>query len=290
MVADKQAIRSLQAPPDGWEWDPEVRERLAVARTTSPALHQPPSPVGPRDDAEATVNLPTLRPGIDPLPRACDHCGSGFLNTEEPLGEHRRGLVTCVTCGRQACWLAARPVAVRPPRQRAISPHVERVVVGAGVRRVLVVVFSPTLGCGRWCSALSGHDAVAHERYGRRVGLSEALGRPTGVIRTGPLVIDLEAGDVTLGERRLWLTPIEWRIFARLASSVGQICPQAEVVQAVWPDQHQDWWERSGAHSLRVNLARLRKKLGVAAPLLETVPGFGPRLRMEPPIVDEVPS
>ncbi len=62
---------------------------------------------GPREDAEPTNELPTLKLS-DPttrLPRVCPRGRGHLLEAGLPVGFSKPGHISCVTCGRQIVWL-----------------------------------------------------------------------------------------------------------------------------------------------------------------------------------------
>jgi DNA-binding winged helix-turn-helix (wHTH) protein len=111
----------------------------------------------------------------------------------------------------------------------------------------------------------------------------------TPIVRTGALAIDLDALTVHADGREVELSPIERTLVLFLAKHAGRIMPTAEVVSAVWGPEHVMGSLTAYGHPLRTRMDRLRAKLGDAAPLIETVKGFGYRLVMvadEPPATD----
>lgn len=105
---------------------------------------------------------------------------------------------------------------------------------------------------------------------------------PAGVVRTSALVIDLDALTVHVDGREVALTAIEREIVLLLAGRAGQIVPAREVVAAVWGEEFVIGSLTAYGESLRVHACRLRGKLGAAGALVETVFGFGYRLRVMP--------
>lgn len=275
MVAEPKRITSLRKPPEGYEWSPEERERQHRARVAGPIFHGAASAAV----TPATAYIPTLRPGRDSLPTACQYCGSGLLNTEPPLGGHRRGLISCGTCGRQLCWLAGTISRVRTPQPALPEPRV------ATLRPTIDSRFNRGPGCGPGCSIVFGHDPVTHERYGRETALAEMAERPSGIVRTGPLTIDLDAATIRANGRDLPLSPIERGLMLHLAAHAGRLCSPRQIVEAVWDAATADTWVsgKETMHPLRTHMSRLRTRLGDAASLIETRIGMGYLLRTEPP-------
>ena len=109
--------------------------------------------------------------------------------------------------------------------------------------------------------------------------ISERKQRQSGValdapVRIGPLTIDPVTCEVTAGDQRLGLRPLEFKLLITLASTPGRVFSREDLLAEVW-DIH-------GAVSTRtvdVHVRRLRASLGDAAELIETVHGFGYRAR-----------
>jgi len=93
----------------------------------------------------------------------------------------------------------------------------------------------------------------------------------------GPIRIDLAARVVTVDGAAIDLTRAELEILAALARRTGSAVTRAALVDAALdPD-------RMGTdRTLDVHVSRLRKKLGAAGSLLQTVWGIGYRLRSAP--------
>ena len=108
------------------------------------------------------------------------------------------------------------------------------------------------------------HDARAHEAFGRAQVLMPG-GLTTHDIATGPLLIRPLTADAYVAGEPLKLTPIEWKIVAVLARNIGGLVSREAILNEGWGGAYWDEY-----HLLRVNVARIRAKLGAAAPLLET--------------------
>jgi DNA-binding response OmpR family regulator len=104
--------------------------------------------------------------------------------------------------------------------------------------------------------------------------------RGTGAerIEVGDLVIEVGAGTVHRGERRLDLTATEFRILIALARQAGNLVSQGQILDTVWPVG-----QRPDSNSIEVHVARLRRKLEAAAEprILHTVRGMGYVLKLE---------
>jgi two-component system KDP operon response regulator KdpE len=115
--------------------------------------------------------------------------------------------------------------------------------------------------------------ALRHARAAQGQGASP-------VIDLGGLKIDLTRRQVTLDEREVHLTPIEYRLLALLAQHADKVLTHRHMLTEVWGPGHSEQ-----THYLRVRMAELRKKLerDPARPTwLLTEPGVGYRLRAQP--------
>jgi two-component system phosphate regulon response regulator PhoB len=90
----------------------------------------------------------------------------------------------------------------------------------------------------------------------------------------GPLRIDRTAHRVTVEGRDLDLTPTEYKLLTLLAERKGRVQPRTMLLEVVW-DAAPDIQTRT----VDMHVQRLRAKLGPAGDLIETVRGFGYRLR-----------
>jgi two-component system, OmpR family, KDP operon response regulator KdpE len=94
--------------------------------------------------------------------------------------------------------------------------------------------------------------------------------------RRGELAIDVGAREAHAGDRRLMLTPTEWRVLELLVANAGWIVPRERIASRVWGRD-----DPGDLDALRVFVRRLREKIGddARAPrYIETVRGVGYRL------------
>lgn len=106
----------------------------------------------------------------------------------------------------------------------------------------------------------------------RRVGARGVSGSDT--IQIGPLVIDCAAHLVHVDGQPIELTPTEFKLLLTLAERRGRVQARAHLLETVWaaaPDIQ--------TRTVDMHVQRLRAKLGVAGDLIETVRGFGYRIR-----------
>jgi two-component system, OmpR family, phosphate regulon response regulator PhoB len=98
------------------------------------------------------------------------------------------------------------------------------------------------------------------------------------IIRLGTLVIDRAAHRVTVDSREIDLTPTEFRLLVTLAERRGRVQGRSHLLETVWeaaPDIQ--------TRTVDMHVQRLRSKLGAAGGLIETVRGFGYRLKASQP-------
>lgn len=106
----------------------------------------------------------------------------------------------------------------------------------------------------------------------RRVGANQST--PSDVLTIGPITVDRSAHRVRVDETDIELTPTEYRLLLTLAERRGRVQDRAQLLETVW-DAAPDIQTRT----VDMHVQRLRAKLGAAGELIETVRGFGYRLR-----------
>lgn len=110
----------------------------------------------------------------------------------------------------------------------------------------------------------------------RRVGSVAAS--DTNVVAIGPLRIDTDAHRVSVEGDDVELTPTEFKLLLTLAERRGRVQARGHLLETVWeaaPDIQ--------TRTVDMHVQRLRTKLGSAGDLIETVRGFGYRLRAGQP-------
>ena len=106
----------------------------------------------------------------------------------------------------------------------------------------------------------------------RRIGQSPQTS--SDVLRIGVLHIDRGAHRVQVDGHDIELTPTEYRLLLTLAERRGRVQGRSHLLETVWeaaPDIQ--------TRTVDMHVQRLRTKLGAAGDLIETVRGFGYRLR-----------
>jgi len=97
------------------------------------------------------------------------------------------------------------------------------------------------------------------------------------LLYAGDLVLDRRSGSVTRGERRVELTPIEFRLLAYLAQHAGQVLSRGQLIDGVWGHAYEDMDEKT----VNVHVRRLRTKIEPdpeSPTIVITVPGLGYRI------------
>jgi two-component system phosphate regulon response regulator PhoB len=94
------------------------------------------------------------------------------------------------------------------------------------------------------------------------------------IVAVGPLQIDRSHHRVTAAGQHVELTATEFKLLLTLASRRGRVQSRAQLLEDVWeaaPDVQ--------TRTVDMHVQRLRSKLGDAADLIETIRGFGYRIR-----------
>ena len=90
----------------------------------------------------------------------------------------------------------------------------------------------------------------------------------------GPISVDRAAHQVSVSGRPVDLTATEYKLLVTLAERRGRVQSHAQLLETVW-EAHPSIQTRT----VDMHVQRLRAKLGPAADLVETVRGFGYRLK-----------
>lgn len=80
--------------------------------------------------------------------------------------------------------------------------------------------------------------------------------KTSSVFVNGDLTIDYAAGNVTMHQEEIHLTPIEYKILCLLAKNVGKVLTHTYITHEIWGSSYEN-----EIGSLRVFMATLRKKL-----------------------------
>lgn len=105
-----------------------------------------------------------------------------------------------------------------------------------------------------------------------------------GVVRLGPLVVDVGRRSVEVDGRLVRLTPREYEVLKVLVSHAGRLVTHARLLRAVWGTAYS-----AEAHYVHVYVSQIRRKLREADPdgalegLIVAEPGVGYRIEARPP-------
>lgn len=135
---------------------------------------------------------------------------------------------------------------------------------------------------GNWEERVEGIDAGADDYLAKPFQIAEVLarlrailrryaGEPSPVLSTGDLHLDPRSKSVTLRDRPIDLTPLEYRCLHHLFQNRERHVSQQELTEQLYA---QDFDRDS--NSVEVLIGRLRRKLGKA--FIETRRGYGYRI------------
>jgi two-component system KDP operon response regulator KdpE len=97
-------------------------------------------------------------------------------------------------------------------------------------------------------------ELLARVRVALRRQMRAASGEPT--VKVGPLTIDLAVRAVFLNDKRLTLTPKEYRLLQVLAQHAGNVVTHQHLLKEVWGSIHVH-----DTHYLRIFVRKLRQKI-----------------------------
>jgi two-component system KDP operon response regulator KdpE len=97
-------------------------------------------------------------------------------------------------------------------------------------------------------------ELLARVRVALRRQMRTVSGEP--IIKIGPLSIDLAARAVLLNDKRLALTPKEYRLLQVLAQHAGNVVTHQHLLKEVWGSVHVH-----DTHYLRIFVRKLRQKI-----------------------------
>lgn len=145
----------------------------------------------------------------------------------------------------------------------------------------------------REAEKIAALDLGADDYVNKPVGIGELMARlraalrhrlraggETPVFRSGPLTVDTAAHRVELAGREVKLTPREFDLLQILVKHAGKVVTHRQLLTGVWGPAHTE-----DTQYLRVYIGQLREKLAAApeaAAQIETEPGIGYRLRLDP--------
>jgi two-component system phosphate regulon response regulator PhoB len=112
----------------------------------------------------------------------------------------------------------------------------------------------------------------------RRLGeRAQASSEPSSaILSAGSLQLDPLTHEVRVGGSEVQLRPLEYKLLSTLMMQAGRVFSREELIREVWEME-----STSNPRLVDVHIRRLRQNLGQASPVVETVPGFGYRVRAE---------
>lgn len=121
-------------------------------------------------------------------------------------------------------------------------------------------------------------DAIL--RRARADGVSSPSGERLLVM--GPLTVNLDARQATLEGKPIAVTPSEFRLLRALLQRRGRAVTRQRLLQETW-ETGPEVASRIRTRTVDMHIRRLRTKLGVVGNWIETVRGFGYRMRAPEP-------
>lgn len=99
------------------------------------------------------------------------------------------------------------------------------------------------------------------------------------ILKAGPLAVDVNSHQVLLNGEEVHLTPTEFRLLRSLVERKGRTQSRQQLLERAWSvESHIS--DRIQTRTVDMHVRRLRAKLGRVGDWIETVRGFGYRLRV----------
>jgi len=95
-------------------------------------------------------------------------------------------------------------------------------------------------------------------------------------LSTGAITVDISRHEVTVARKAVRLTSVEFKLLAMLMQRRGRVQSRDGLLNEVW-----GYATAIDTRTVDTHVRRLRKKLGKAGDAIETVRGFGYRIREE---------
>ncbi len=154
-----------------------------------------------------------------------------------------------------------------------MMPRMDGFTVCQRVREFSAVPIIIVTARGQDQDKVRGLDLGADDYLTKPFSIEELLARVRAVLRRaqftaseqahmmrmatiGDLTIDYAQHLVTMGEREIELTPIEYRILAYLSQNSGRVMTQDLLLEHIWGTEYV-----GEGHMLQVNINRLRRKI-----------------------------
>ncbi|MGI8437135.1 MAG: response regulator [Chthoniobacterales bacterium] len=117
----------------------------------------------------------------------------------------------------------------------------------------------------------SPREVLLRTRAIVRRGAVEAAGEK---VSAGPITVDFARHEVTVARKAVRLTSVEFELLAMLIHRRGRVQSRDGLLNEVW-----GYAASIDTRTVDTHVRRLRKKLGQAGDAIETVRGFGYRIR-----------
>jgi two-component system, OmpR family, phosphate regulon response regulator PhoB len=99
------------------------------------------------------------------------------------------------------------------------------------------------------------------------------------VLRAGPIRLDVESHRTSIGDEELSLTPTEFRLLQVLMERRGRTQSRKQLLEKAWSVESRVS-DRIQTRTVDMHVRRLRAKLGDVGEWIQTVRGFGYRLKV----------
>jgi two-component system phosphate regulon response regulator PhoB len=99
------------------------------------------------------------------------------------------------------------------------------------------------------------------------------------ILRAGPIRLDIASHQSLLDGEELKLTPTEFRLLQALMERRGRTQSRKQLLEKAW-DVDSGASDRIQTRTVDMHVRRLRSKLGEAGDWIQTIRGFGYRLKV----------
>ena len=106
----------------------------------------------------------------------------------------------------------------------------------------------------------STRQLVARIRAVLRRSQPDSFRQPTGEVRAGEIVLDMQSHQATKGGMAVQLTVLEFRILHLLAMNEGRVIPYSRLIEYGW-----GYYDEHNSRLLKTHITHLRTKLGLSA-------------------------